>query len=890
MADKDKMDLESALASPQTAKSATSHTAGSSGRFAVGQLILHRYKILGRAPFDQTAFRAKDIKSDRIVAIRPLVADVVSGGHKLELLAQEVARLRGLQHSNLIQLFDLESGHKPPFVVSELAKGFSLQELLQARSGLAWEEAVQILKPIANVLDFASGEQILNGRISPRRIFIDISSTKEEPAELLQMLVFTWPSFTVRVDPLTFVRLDSHIDGKGVPPDAAAISNVRALTLLTYELLGGAKSMTSAAVPNLAPLPVLSASANSTLSTGVTNPASFRTSNEFLAAMERAVAKRNDRVAATSKKDSLPDPGKKDSLPEPGKKDSPPERGKKSGARATPPKAPVSTRYHRRLPSVAKVGVVGLFVAIAAAAGVLADLMLRKTQVPLPIPRPETLFVPKQPVTAIVGQISINSTPDGSAFEISDANEQVTRGVTPTTVDNLLVGQYRIRLQHSGWPAHLETVNVQPGKTTTFNHTFPTFDVKLRSDPPGATIFKDQFELGKTPLTVSLPPEPIELVSRIADLEPVRMRVVPDPNHASTVEFKHQYGTLAVSSNRHDAEVSIEGSSTGNPPMERVLPPGRYSVLVRAPGFPDQTEVADVQTGQRMVMAFNFAPPPPSGEVASSGGQQNSPSTPMASPAPGNSPTASDSSAQGGSGSVASSPQSENSPQSSGSPSPSIAPSPTTSSLASSAPSPGKSASPENPPQRSSAPSPVATPATESTLASSSPPPSNSPSADSLPSPSNSASPSTASHPTIAPATTSSSPASNSSRSSGSPRSTDSTAFVSQPPRSPKHSRPRATPKPTPSPPAFPLGFRTKEEYEKARDDAFRQFNGEWDTQKRELEKSKTYSEYWATRTTGAERDQWVADNQRTQQSLSDFENQRNAAREALKKKWLGQQ
>jgi hypothetical protein len=113
---------------------------------------------------------------------------------------------------------------------------------------------------------------------------------------------------------------------------------------------------------------------------------------------------------------------------------------------------------------------------------------------------------------------------------------------------------------------------------------------------------------------------------------------------------------------------------------------------------------------------------------------------------------------------------------------------------------------------------------------------------------------------------------------------------VSQPPKSPKHSRPRAKPEPSPSEPAFPLGFRTKEEYEKGRDDAFRQFNTNWDTQKRELEKSKAYSEYWAARTTGSERDQWVADNQRTQQSLNQFENQRNAAREALKKKWLGQE
>jgi hypothetical protein len=109
-----------------------------------------------------------------------------------------------------------------------------------------------------------------------------------------------------------------------------------------------------------------------------------------------------------------------------------------------------------------------------------------------------------------------------------------------------------------------------------------------------------------------------------------------------------------------------------------------------------------------------------------------------------------------------------------------------------------------------------------------------------------------------------------------------------KPPKPPKRSRPRA--KPEPSAPVFPLGYRTQEEYERARDDAFRQFNSDWDTQKRELEKSKAYSEYWAGRTTGPTRDQWISDNQRTQQSLSQFESQRNAAREALKKKWLGQE
>jgi hypothetical protein len=843
MAENDRTDLKRAPASPQTAKSATGSGSQPSDAFGVGQLILHRYKILGRAPFDKTTFRAKDLRSDRIVAVRPLVADVVSGVHKLDLLTREVARLRGLQHSNLIQLFELESSHKPPFVVSELAKGFSLQELLQARRGLAWEEAVQILRPVANVLDFASAEKVLDARISPRRVFIEVSKTSEEPAELLQMLVFTWPPFNVKVDPLTFVRLDSLPEGKGVPAGASPVSNVQAFAVLTYELLGGAKVLTSNGQPNPAPLPALNASANATLSAGITNPASFQTSSEFLAAMEKAAAKRNDRGVALGKK---PDISR--------------AAGKQSVEPKSEPKAPISPGWGPVSRSLVKIGAIGLFVAIAAVAGVIADVLLRRAPVAPPAPKQEALFVPKQPVKAIVGQISINSTPAGATFEISDANEQVTRGITPMTVDNLLVGQYRVRLQHPGWPDYLDTVSIQPGKTATLDHTFPTFDVNLRSDPPGATILIDQFELGETPLTIPLPPEPVELVSRMGDLEPVRKRVVPDSNHAATVEFKHDYGTLMVSSNRPDAEITIEGASGGNPPVERPLSPGRHSVMVRAPGFPDQTEVADVQKGQRIMMAFNFATStPPSGTIAS------------------NSSAPANNSQQSKSAAPSESPGQIDTPASNESVAPSESPAASESSAPSALPAPASAPTPANEP-----------PASASSQSSSSPRASDLSAPSSSPAPAGSPSPGNPPQPANVPATTSSPATSKPSRPTNPPPGTNSAPAAPKSPKPAKHSRPK--PKPEPSAPAFPLGFRTQEEYERARDDAFRQFNADWDTQKRELEKSKAYSEYWAARTTSAERDQWVADNQRTQQSLSQFESQRNAAREALKKKWLGQE
>jgi hypothetical protein len=809
--------------------------------FAIGQLIRNRYKVLGRAPFDQTVFRAKDLKSDRIVALRPLPPVDLSDTKELDLVRQEVTRLCDVRHPNLLELFEFESNDGAPFVVSELAKGFSLQELLQARRGIAWEETLEIAKPVAKVLDFISDPAVLSDRISPRRVFIEIPKCTEEPAELLQMLVFTWPPFTVKVDPLGFVRTERLSEEMR---DPAAGPRVRTLALLVYELLGGAKSVTSVGLPNPGtnPLPALNASANATLSAGLTNPASFQTSSEFLTAMEKAAAERGNRGATVA-----PPKSARATVKEPAKQ-------------SKSPKVPIGGGLPRVSSWLPKIGTVALFVAIAAVAGVVADLVFRETQVSPPVPKQEAVAAPKQeavpvpkqeaaapkqeaaavpkqeaaaaprqeaaavpkqeaaaapkqeaaaapkqeaaapkqeaaapkqeaaapkqeaaapkqeaaapkqeavavpkqepvrapkqqaaaapkqeavagreqesvgvpsqPVTAIVGQISVKSSPAGSEFEISGANQEVNRGKTPMIVDNLPIGQYQVRLKRSGWPDYVEAVSVRPSATATIDHTFQGINVTLQSDPSGATIFMDQTELGKTPLKASLPPSPVELVSRIGALEPVSMQVTPDPTGTATFEFKHKYGWVAISSDRRHAEVLIEGFSFGKAPILGILPPGRHSVVVRASGYQDQTQVADVQAGQRIAMRFKFR----------------------------HSPRLSDSTA---------------------SPTPTAAP--------------------------TASPSPRATP----------------------------------------------------------------------------HSRQRQDAEAD-----VPAGYRTREDYERAKSEAFQRFDAEWDAQKKALEAERDYSAYWTGHSTGAIRDQWNAENARTQERLNLFDSQRNGAKDALQKKW----
>jgi hypothetical protein len=210
------------------------------------------------------------------------------------------------------------------------------------------------------------------------------------------------------------------------------------------------------------------------------------------------------------------------------------------------------------------------------------------------------------PLIREVGHISLKSIPGNLPFDVVDATQKSSSGNTPMTLDDMPVGDYTVRIKRAGWPDYVQTVTVQPNAVSVVEHAFQGVNVTLKSDPSGATISMGQTELGATPVAVELPPEPVELVSRIGALAPVNQIVTPDPSGLSVVEFKHQYGTVSLKSDRADAEVIVRGISLGQVPIEGILPPGPHKIIVRAPGVPDQIRTIDLAAGQKMSVQVNF--------------------------------------------------------------------------------------------------------------------------------------------------------------------------------------------------------------------------------------------------------------------------------------------
>ncbi len=632
----------------------------STSGFASGQLIRNRYQIIGQSPFDKNLFKAKDLHSNRVVALRPIPLAVRYEAARLDFLRQEIERLRTVHHPNLLEVLGLEAYDRGLFIVSEWIKGFSLQELLRARREIAWEETLRVTKPLAKVLDFAAERNLLAGRVSLQKIFVEIPHLTEDSVETQRKPVLSWPPFIIKVDALSLGQTLSDLLAEPTQTivDTGGFNfpagHVQQLAWAVYELLGGVKpvSLAGAAAPRLNPVPNLSEPGNSILRLGATEPTRFATAGDFLAKLEAAEV--HNQPLATS-----PLPTKQ-------------VTGTELAAlpRSTPATQPIGEPIEDSQPRTSPVLLrillagIGLFLVCAIGAVIGANFLFRKAETPLAVSQMGSLTLTSKPEGATVrsngqeigktplaayplpkgkyslelsldgyqtravaveinqgslnnlglvplvpyvGQLSIKSEPGALAFEIVDSDQKTTFGTTPMTIDNLPTGKYTVRIKRSGWPSFVQEINVQPNGVIAVEHNFKSVSVTLKSDPAGATIFMGDSELGKTPLTVDLPAEPVELVSRIGALAPIKRKIVPESNGTSVIEFKHEYGVVSLASDRGDSEVTIDGINLGKLPIEGILPPGEHQVVFRAPGVADQTRVADIKPGQRSVMQVNFA-------------------------------------------------------------------------------------------------------------------------------------------------------------------------------------------------------------------------------------------------------------------------------------------
>ena len=98
--------------------------------------------------------------------------------------------------------------------------------------------------------------------------------------------------------------------------------------------------------------------------------------------------------------------------------------------------------------------------------------------------------------TPIYGSLDIISTPVGANIIINGKNY----GTTPNTVNKLLIGEYKVELNKSGYATINKNISINDGKTSEIIEKFTNSRfVNINSTPTGANLFIDGNSFGKTP-------------------------------------------------------------------------------------------------------------------------------------------------------------------------------------------------------------------------------------------------------------------------------------------------------------------------------------------------------------------------------------------------------
>jgi serine/threonine-protein kinase len=202
-----------------------------------------KYKILGTLGRGGMGIVYKGLDPDieREVAVKTIRFDAFTEGEeKEEMLARVVREAKAagrLNHPNIITIYDVIRESDLTFIIMQYVDGQSLQALIDSGKRFSPQEVIDLLRPVAEALDFAHRNGIIHRDIKPANILLDKSGRPflaDFGVARIETSTMTGPGKTVGT--LSYMSPEQVL---GNPVDHRA--DLFALGVILYELLTGKK-------------------------------------------------------------------------------------------------------------------------------------------------------------------------------------------------------------------------------------------------------------------------------------------------------------------------------------------------------------------------------------------------------------------------------------------------------------------------------------------------------------------------------------------------------------------------------------------------------------------------------------------------------------------------
>src|SRR5580704_14288321 len=128
-------------------------------------------ECLGRGGMG-VVYKARQKTLNRLVALKLLAPERVHDTKFAERFTREAQALAALNHPNIVTIYDFGQAGGFYFLLMEFVDGANLRQLLRARK-FTPEEALAIVPPLCDALQFAHERGIVHRDIKPENILLD---------------------------------------------------------------------------------------------------------------------------------------------------------------------------------------------------------------------------------------------------------------------------------------------------------------------------------------------------------------------------------------------------------------------------------------------------------------------------------------------------------------------------------------------------------------------------------------------------------------------------------------------------------------------------------------------------------------------------------------------
>ena len=201
-----------------------------------GVMIGGRYEIMGRIGMGGMAdvYKAVDRVLNRYVAVKVLKREFREDENFVKKFWSEAQSAAGLQHPNIVNVYDVAEDRGLYYIVMELVEGITLKDYIQKKGKLTSKEVIGIILQVCAGIEAAHSKHIIHRDVKPQNIII----SKEGKVKVTDFgIAKATSSNTISTNVMGSVHYTSPEQARGGFSDAK--SDIYSLGITMYEMITG---------------------------------------------------------------------------------------------------------------------------------------------------------------------------------------------------------------------------------------------------------------------------------------------------------------------------------------------------------------------------------------------------------------------------------------------------------------------------------------------------------------------------------------------------------------------------------------------------------------------------------------------------------------------------